>query len=196
MLVFLFSKGKKRKKKKTPDKDGTFCIYHFCFFFSLFSFFSLSFSLHFCLFLSILRFGAVCFGLMIRYLGLECSNSNFEICNMWLFFGQCDKAREKVFEHGPVDEKRDLHLRYYTYCTEYDIHTIDCPYNIQHYTTVNRCMHLHLSTHTYIHTCTCWVKQLIMKGHQLPLLSTRTRVENTLLIKQPGLGIRSGASLQ
>lgn len=35
-----------------------------------------------------------------------------------------------------------------------------------------------------------------MKGHQLPLLSTRTRVEGTLLIKQPGLGIRSGASLQ
>lgn len=107
----------------------------------------------FYLFLSILQFGAVCFGLMIRYLGLECSNSNFEICNMWLFFGQCDKAREKVFEHGPVDEKRDLHLRYYTYCTEYDIHTIDCPYNIQHYTstTVNRCMRIHPSTHTYIY---------------------------------------------
>ncbi|OJJ85670.1 uncharacterized protein ASPGLDRAFT_1379876 [Aspergillus glaucus CBS 516.65] len=79
------------------------------------------------------RFGAVCFGLMIRYLGLEC-------------------ARE-VFEHGPVDEKRYSHLRYYTYCTEYDIHTIDCPYNIQHYTstTVNRCMRIHPSTHTYIY---------------------------------------------
>lgn len=30
----------------------------------------------------------------------------------------------------------------------------------------------------------------------MPLLSARTRVEGTLLIKQPGLGIRSGASLQ
>lgn len=152
MLVFLFSKGKKRKKKKTPDKDGTFCIYHFCFFFSLFSFFSLSFSLHFCLFLSILRFGAVCFGLMIRYLGLECSNSNFEICNMWLFFGQCDKAREKCLNTVQL-----MRNEIYTYDTILTVQSttyirliVHTTYNIT-LLLIDACTYTFQHIHTYIH---------------------------------------------
>lgn len=180
-----FFYAQRRKKKNTPDKDGTFCIYHFCFSFSLY------------LFLSILRFGAVCFGLMIRYLGLECSDSNFfEICNMWLFFGQCDKAREKCLNTVQL-----MRNEIYTYDTILTVQSTTYIRLIVHTTynitllllLIDACAYTHQHIHTY--TYTCWVRQLTMKGHQLPL-STRTRVEGTLLIKQPGLGIRSGASLQ
>lgn len=92
---------------------------------------------------------------MIRYLGLECSDSNFfEICNMWLFFGQCDKAREKCL--NTVQLMRNEIYTYDTILTVQSttyIHTTDCPYNIQHYTstTFNRCIRIHPSTHTYIY---------------------------------------------
>lgn len=181
-MLFLCSKA---KKEKYPGQRWNILHIPFLLFFSLY------------LFLSILRFGAVCFGLMIRYLGLECSDSNFfEICNMWLFFGQCDKAREKCLNTVQL-----MRNEIYTYGTILTVQSTTYIRLIVHTTynitllllLIDACAYTHQHIHTY--TYTCWVRQLTMKGHQLPL-STRTRVEGTLLIKQPELGIRSGASLQ